>query len=61
MSEIPLSGNWGASQKEHHCCLFDFEGADFDFLIDKTSLVSKGEGSNQGVEFTPRKFFIKVM
>lgn len=35
------------------------EGADFGFSIDKTSLVSKGEGSNQGVEFTLEKFFSK--
>ncbi len=28
------------------------EGADFSYSIDKTSLVSKGTGHNQGVEFT---------
>lgn len=35
------------------------EGADFGFSIDKTSLVSKGKGSNQGIEFTLEKFFSK--
>lgn len=35
------------------------EGADFGFSIDKTSLVSKGEGSNRGIEFTLEKFFSK--
>jgi hypothetical protein len=33
------------------------EGADFGYSIDKTSLVSKGEGYNQGIEFTAEKFF----
>lgn len=33
------------------------EGADFSYSIDKTSLVSKGTGHNQGVEFTLEKFF----
>ncbi len=35
------------------------EGADFGFSIDKNSLVSNGEGFNQGVEFTLEKFFSK--
>jgi len=35
------------------------EGADFGFSIDKTSLVSKGKGFNQGIEFTLEKFFSK--
>ncbi|WP_291142974.1 TonB-dependent receptor [Flavobacterium sp. UBA7680] len=33
------------------------EGADFGYSIDKTSLVSKGTGFNQGIEFTVEKFF----
>lgn len=33
------------------------EGADFGYPIDKTSLISKGAGHNQGVEFTVEKFF----
>ncbi|TDO73129.1 TonB-dependent receptor-like protein [Flavobacterium chryseum] len=33
------------------------EGADFGFSIDKTSLISKGTGFNQGIEFTLEKFF----
>ncbi|WP_264522997.1 TonB-dependent receptor [Flavobacterium sp. N502536] len=33
------------------------EGADFGYSIDKTSLVSKGSGYNQGIEFTLEKFF----
>lgn len=33
------------------------EGANFGYSIDKTSLVSKGEGYNQGIEFTAEKFF----
>ena len=33
------------------------EGADFGYSIDKTSLVSKGSGYNQGIEFTVEKFF----
>ena len=33
------------------------EGADFGFSIDKTSLVSKGKGYNQGIELTLEKFF----
>lgn len=33
------------------------EGADFGFSNDKNSLVSEGEGFNQGVEFTLEKFF----
>ncbi|NHN24096.1 TonB-dependent receptor [Flavobacterium jejuense] len=35
------------------------EGADFGFSTDKNALVSKGEGFNQGVEFTLEKFFSK--
>jgi len=35
------------------------EGADFGYSIDKTSLVSKGTGYNQGIEFTVEKFFSK--
>ncbi|WP_445908731.1 TonB-dependent receptor [Yeosuana sp.] len=35
------------------------EGADFVFSRDKTSLVSNGTGSNQGIEFTLEKFFSK--
>ncbi|WP_348798480.1 TonB-dependent receptor [Flavobacterium adhaerens] len=35
------------------------EGADFGYSIDKTSLVSKGTGFNQGVELTVEKFFSK--
>ncbi|WP_298152368.1 TonB-dependent receptor [Flavobacterium sp.] len=35
------------------------EGADFGFSTDKNSLVSTGEGFNQGVEFTLEKFFSK--
>jgi hypothetical protein len=35
------------------------EGADFGFSVDKPSLVSKGTGFNQGVEFTLEKFFSK--
>jgi hypothetical protein len=35
------------------------EGADFGFSIDKNSLQSKGEGFNQGIEFTLEKFFSK--
>ncbi|KLT68899.1 TonB-dependent receptor [Flavobacterium sp. ABG] len=33
------------------------EGADFGYSIDKTSLISKGKGYNQGIEFTVEKFF----
>ncbi|SEP21954.1 TonB-dependent Receptor Plug Domain [Flavobacterium sp. CF108] len=33
------------------------EGADFGYSIDKTSLLSKGTGFNQGIEFTVEKFF----
>lgn len=33
------------------------EGSDFGFSIDKFSLVSKGIGTNQGIEFTLEKFF----
>lgn len=33
------------------------EGADFGYSIDKTSLISKGKGYNQGIEFTAEKFF----
>ncbi|RZJ54453.1 MAG: TonB-dependent receptor [Flavobacterium sp.] len=33
------------------------EGADFGYSIDKTSLLSKGKGHNQGIEFTVEKFF----
>ena len=35
------------------------EGADFVFSRDKTSLVSNGKGSNQGLELTLEKFFSK--
>lgn len=35
------------------------EGADFTFSTDKVSLVSKGTGFNQGIEFTLEKFFSK--
>ncbi|MEM0542902.1 TonB-dependent receptor [Flavobacterium sp. j3] len=35
------------------------EGADFGFSTDKNSLVSTGEGFNQGIEFTLEKFFSK--
>jgi hypothetical protein len=35
------------------------EGASFGFTVDKNSLVSKGTGFNQGVEFTLEKFFSK--
>lgn len=35
------------------------EGADFGFSTDKTSLVSKGKGTNKGIEFTLEKFFSK--
>lgn len=35
------------------------EGADFGYSTDKTSLVSKGKGHNQGIEFTLEKFFSK--
>jgi hypothetical protein len=33
------------------------EGADYGYSIDKTSLVSKGKGFNQGIEFTLEKSF----
>ncbi|WP_166920010.1 TonB-dependent receptor [Flavobacterium poyangense] len=33
------------------------EGADFGYSIDKTSLISRGKGHNQGIEFTVEKFF----
>jgi hypothetical protein len=33
------------------------EGADFGYSIDKTSLISKGTGYNQGIEFTVEKFY----
>lgn len=35
------------------------EGADFGFSDDKTSLVSEGTGSNQGIEITVEKFYSK--
>ncbi|WP_395051894.1 carboxypeptidase-like regulatory domain-containing protein [Flavobacterium sp.] len=35
------------------------EGASFTYSIDKTSLISNGEGSNSGIEFTLEKFFSK--
>jgi hypothetical protein len=35
------------------------EGADFTYSTDKTSLVSKGKGTNAGIEFTVEKFFSK--
>ena len=35
------------------------EGADFGYSTDKTSLVSKGKGNNQGIELTIEKFFSK--
>ncbi|MDI9257967.1 TonB-dependent receptor [Flavobacterium sedimenticola] len=35
------------------------EGSDFGYSTDKTSLVSKGRGVNQGIELTLEKFFSK--